>query len=1042
MKALQKVLMLLCVFLCAIPAFGQVKVTGVVRGADKETLIGVSVRVVNQKEPVTATDNNGEFTLSVSQPDAKLIFSYVGYKTLTVALKGRTALEVTMEEDATKLSDVVVVGYATQNKQTLTGSVASVSSKELSVSPIGNITSMLSGRLPGLTAKQTSGQPGLDGSQIRIRGLSTTGNSSPTVIVDGVQRSFDNYDPNEIASISILKDASAAAVYGVQGAGGVILVTTKRGVLNSKPVLQYNAGFSYNQNTAYPKFLSGPDFVKYYNKALALDGKQPLFSDEVYQKLVNGDPTGKLASTDWFEQVLKPRAYSTHHDISVSGGSNTVRYFLLLGYLAQDGIIEKIDFQRYNLRSNVDVKLDNGLSVGIDLGARSQNRRGGYFSIANQAYNNPLTLAARTLPIIPPTYQGLPTAASLTNEAINPVAYNELTGYNNSQNNVLESKLTAEWALPMIKGLNLKFVLGYDRSFYTAQSWCEPFDVNFYNIYTGNYTKEKAIVSYPNTQVYRKDASQSKRITLQPTITYQNSFGLHDINALFVYEQSAYDSDNLFAAVQDFDLSFLHELDLAKSLFGGKDAKVKGALGGSSYVFHRAGYVGRLNYAYAKKYLAEFVFRYDGSTRFPRNKRWGFFPAVSLGWRISEENFFKENIHFIDNLKFRASAGLLGNDRIGDFSYLNLMMPNPPTVYFGNQPYISVYTSGLANPNITWEKTATYNIGFDLMSKNALFAMEFDYFYKLTSDILMGSSNYPPSLGANYPGTINGGMVQNHGLELSLSHNNHFGEVYYSVRANLGWSRNKVLRMTESVNVPDYQKRTGRPMGEKLGFIADGLYQHESEIWNSPTLDHLSKNLLRPGDIKYRDINGDGRITRDQDYTVIGRSSFPELMYGLNFDVNWCKLNFSLFFQGAAIMDIGLNGVYGSGHVDGTQFTRPFYGSANSPYFLIENAWTPEKPNAEFTRLTTLLNGNPNGWASSWWIRDASYLRLKNVQLSYDFGAIRMMGLSAFKISLKASNLFTWSKLSKYNIDPEAPEVTNGYYPQQRSYEMSFNLSF
>lgn len=1034
---------IVCLCLISTSAFAQTKVTGVVKDAQGETLIGVTVKEKKTSKAVP-TNTEGKFSIEVKNPDAVLIFSYVGYRTQSVPLKGRTTLEVVLAEEAKSLDEVVVVGYATQRKVTMTGSVASIGQMEISKAPSGNITSALGGRLPGLITKQSSAQPGRDAASMRIRGLATTGNASPTIIVDGVQRNFDNYDPGEIESITVLKDASAAAVYGVQGAGGVILVTTKRGRNNQKPVFSYNGKISYNQTTDYPKFLSGADFVKYYNKALELDGKKPLFSPEVYSKLINGDPSGKLRCTDWFKEIMKEGAYSTHHNISVAGGSENVKYFMLLGYLSQDGIVDKIDFKRYNLRSNVDVKVGKGFSVGIDLGARHEKRNGGYFGIENQAYNNPLTLAARTLPIIPTTYEGLPTAGSLTNEAINPVAFNELSGYNNSKYSILETTLTGTWDVPFIRGLNLEMAVSYDKDFTNTESWRDPFDINYYNIQKGEYQRMKAILGQPNTQVYRKGSTQTSRLTLQPSINYHRKFGKHDVNALFVYEQSEYNMDNLSGAVQDFDLPFLHEIDLGKSLLGGENAKVGGAVGGSSYIFRRAGFVGRLNYSYADKYLAELAFRYDGSTRFPKNKRWGLFPAGSVGWRISEEDFFQDLKNSIENLKLRASMGLLGNDRINDFAYLNLMMPNAPTVHFGNNDYISVYTSGLANPDITWERTATYNVGFDMTMRGGIFGIEFDYFYKLTSDILMNSSSYPPSLGGNYPGTINGGKVSNKGFELTLSHGNHVGDFYYSVKGNLGWARNKILRMNESPNVPDYLKRTGRRMGEKIGFIAEGLYQTPDEILNSPTLDHLSKQLIRPGDIKYKDINGDGRINSAQDYTVIGKSSFPELMYGLNFNMNWKGLDFSMFFQGAAIMDMGLNGVYNSGNVDGTQYTRPFYGNGNSPYFVIENTWTPTNTHAEFTRLTTELNGNPNGWASSWWIRDASYLRLKNMQLGYTLRnkGLDKMGVSSLRFTLTGSNLLTWSKLNKYHIDPESPEVTNGYYPQQRVFEFGVNITF
>ena len=910
--------------------------------------------------------------------------------------------------------------------------------------PSGNLTSTLAGKLPGLVSTQKSGAPGADGATLTIRGVSTLGNSSPMVIVDDVPRSFNSLDPNEIESITILKDATAAAVYGMQGASGVILVKTKRGG-SSKPKITYTGKVAYNQNTNYPKFLDGPDFITYYNKALEMDGMEPLFSQDIYDKVVNGDPEGKYANTNWFNELMKNGAFSTHHNLSVNGGTDRSKYFVSLGYFNQDGIIDNIDYTRYNLRSNLDVDLSHGLTLGLDLAMQQNRNNGGYFGVGNQAWNNPINLAQRQVPIIPTEYDGMPTAANISVVKTNPLAFNEKTGYSRSVGNNLQSSMKLGWDVPWVEGLKLQMKLSYDKSYTTAKSWREQFELNAYNFTTEEYEVVKVdFGADPKESVLRNSVNQNRRLTLQPAITYNKTFAKHhNVSALLLYEQSSQKNENISATVQGFDLNTLHELNQGKDILLGKKDQ---AIGGGSYVFNRAGYVGRLNYSYDSKYMAEFVARYDGSVRFPKENRWGFFPAFSAGWRISEEDFFANFKNTIDNLKVRFSAGLLGNDRIGDFQYLNLINPNPPTVYIGDKEYISIYTAGNVNRDITWEKTATYNLGFDLTVKQGLFGMEFDYFYKRTNDILIGSGGiYPPSLGGNYPSTINGGKVRNLGVELVLSHRNKIGEVFYDVRGNIGWSRNKVLEMNESPNVPDHQRRTGRKMGQKLGFKTDGLYQSYDEILNSPTLDNLSKGQIRPGDIKYVDFNGDGKINKEQDYTFIGNSNVPELMYGLNLSASWREFDVSLFFQGAAICDVFLSGVYPNGHVDQTQYTRPFFGQGNSPYFLIKNSWTPDNPNSEFTRLSTQQAemGNPNGWASDFWLRNGNYLRLKNVQFGYNLkkNIVRKIGLEDVRFTVTGGNLFTWSKLNKYNIDPETPEITNGYYPQQRTFEFGVSVT-
>jgi len=1032
-------------FFSTIFTYAQVNVRGKVVDTSGESLIGVNV-VIKETKQGTITDVNGEFNLSVPSSSSTLLFTYVGFSALEIPLNGRTLLNVTLEEDNELLDEVIVVGYGTQKKVSVTGSVAQIDSKELLQAPSGNISSLLAGKLPGLTAKQSTGQPGSDGSSIRVRGLSTMGNSSATLIVDGVQRNFSQLDPNDIDKISILKDASSAAVYGVQGAGGVILVTTKRGTMQ-KPKINYTGKVSYNQNTNFPKFLNGPDFIKWYNKALVMDGKDPVFTQDIYDKALNGDPEGKIQDTNWFDQIMKPGSYSTHHNINVNGGSESTRYFLSAGYLSQDGIINNFDFQRYNVRSNVDVNLNHGFRIELDLHARQEKQSAGHFSVSSQSWNNPIMLASKVFPFLPPTYNGLPTVGHFNkNNTLNPVVYNGV-GYNNSVLNVLLTSAKFAWELPWVEGLELGVKMSYDKDYTTRRAWAAPEKVNSYDIATNSYDEVliNLGVTDKNAEAFTHATSEFYRRTLQPSITYNNSFGKHDVSGLLLFEEAVQEGGSLGATAVDFDVTSLHELDMGNDI---QDSNGRPNVYGNSSIFRRAGFVGRINYAFDNRYLVELAARYDGSSRFPPSNRWGFFPAASAGWRVSEEPFFIDLKDNIEHLKIRASAGVLGNDlNVGQFAYLNMMRKNPATIYVGDKEYISVYTAGEVNRDITWEKTATYNIGLDLTLNRGIFGMEFDYFYKYTTDILIGGGSlYPPSLGGNYPGTLNGGEVENRGFEVLLTHLNEIGEVQYSVKGNLGWSRNKILRMNESPNTPANQKRTGNKMGEKMGFIAEGLFQSNEQIMNTPTLSHLQKiSQIRPGDIIYKDMNGDGKIESSQDYTFLGNSSFPELMYGLNLGASWRNFDLSVFFQGAAISDMFLSGVYGNGAVDATIYTRPFHGNGNSPYFLIENSWTPENPDAEFARLTTVAAevGNANGWASSWWMRNADYLRLKNAQLGYTIHSSNLKGIGVenIRLSLTGSNLITWSGLNKYGIDPEAPEINNGYYPQQRTYEFGISIT-
>lgn len=1027
-------------------ALAQVNVRGRVVDTAGETLIGVNV-VVKGTRQGTITDRNGEFIISLPAGQSTLVVSYVGYSELEVFLDGRTYVDITLKQSTEQLDEVIVVGYGTQRKVSVTGSVSQIESKELLQAPSGDISSTLAGKLPGLTTLQSSGQPGADGSSIRVRGLSTLGNSSATLIVDGVQRSFSQIDVNDIDKISILKDASAAAVYGVQGAGGVILVTTKRGNMQ-EPKITYTGKVSYNQNTFFPEFLDGPNFIKWYNKALEMDGKEPIFTQSLYEKALNGDPEGKIANTNWFDEIMKPGSFSTHHNININGGNRSVKYFLSAGYLSQDGIIDNFDFQRYNVRSNVDVKLNHGFRLELDMAARQEVRKAGYFGLSRQSWNNPIMLASKVFSFLPTTYNGLPTVGHFNkNNTLNPLVYNNV-GYNNSVMNVLQSSAKFAWELPWVKGLELGIKMSYDKDYTTSRAWAAPEKVNSYDIATNSYTEVLTNLSVTATNVaaFTHASSQFYRRTLQPSVTYANTFGKHDVSGLFLFEEALQEGESIGATAVDYDVTTLHELDMGNDI---QDNNGRPNVYGNSSVFRRAGFVGRVNYAFDNKYLLELAARYDGSSRFPPHNRWGFFPAASAGWRISEEPFFGELKKKIENLKFRASAGVLGNDlNVGQFAYLNMMRRNPATIYIGDKEYISVYTAGEVNRDITWEKTATYNVGFEMMLTRGIFGMEFDYFYKHTRDILIGGGSlFPASLGGNYPGTVNGGEVANQGFELVLTHHNKIGQVNYNLKGNLGWSRNKILRMNESPNTPLNQKRTGRKMGEKMGFIAEGLYQSDDQIMTTPTLSHLQKiSQIRQGDIIYKDLNGDGRIESAQDYTFLGNSNFPELMYGFNMGASWKNFDATLFFQGAAIRDIFLSGVYENGAVDATIYTRPFHGNGNSPNFLIENSWTPENPDAEFARLTTVAAevGNCNGWASSWWMRNAGYLRLKNAQIGYTIAnrLFKEAGIDGVRLSFTGSNLITWSGLNKYGIDPEAPEINNGYYPQQRTFEFGVSVTF
>ena len=1012
------------------------RISGIIIDSKGEPIIGANVVQKGTTNGVIS-DIDGKFMIQVDE-GSMLAISYIGYLTKEIRVGNQNDIRIVLTEDTQNLEEVVVVGYGVQKRTSVTGSVAQVGNKELQQAPLPNISQSLAGKLPGLVTRQESGQPGADDASMLIRGVSTWQNSSPMILVDGVERAFNNLDPNEIESIAILKDASAAAIYGVRGANGVILVTTKRGT-EQKAEISYSGALTMSTNTAFPDFLDGEEYAYWYNYAEQMNGRDPLFSESDIEKIKNGDPNGYWGNTNWSDLLFKKIALTQHHNISVNGGNKDIRYFLSAGYLDQDGTVKNVNFKRYNLRVNVDANITKDFLVSVDAGGRVEDRKNpglaNFTGRGNESGGNLVNMLMRAHPYINSSASdGTPIASALS--VTNPVAARDLSGFNKSNRTVFIGSLSFKYSPSFIKGLSAKVTASYDYTMETTKSFFTPFSLLVFDPRTETSVM-KDDVGFGDMSLLTEGYTKQTRVTFQEQVNYANTFGKHDIGVLFVAEQSEYKMNNVGAYIRDFDFNELPELSF------GKDNPTKPT--GTSQIFPRVGLVARINYAYDQKYLLELSARADASTMFAKENRWGFFPAVSLGWRISEESFIKDRISFLDNLKIRVSTGTLGNDQISPYQYLRMMTivapgltSARPGAIIGGKPVNGLYTANVPNYDITWEKAYNYNIGFESRLWGGLLDVEFDWFYKNTRDILTSvGALYPPSVGGNYPLYSNMGRVDNKGVEVVLGHKYKIGKVTYSVRGNLTWARNRILRIDESPNIPDYRRIIGKSIGLKQGFIAEGLFQTDEEARTSPTW----SSTAQAGDIKFCDVNGDGKITYDQDMTIIGRSNIPELMYGLNFEVGWNNFDLSVFFQGAGLNDVALMGDYPGIGWDDTGYTRPFYNNGNTPRYLVQGAWTPTNPNAKYPRLDTQWRANNNPF-SSLWVEDGSYLRLKNLQFGYNFPAkwISRSGITRLRLYFAGSNLFTWSKL-KY-LDPESPDVNNGYYPQQRTYSFGLNLSF
>ena len=1008
---------------------GQHQVSGKVVDTKNEPLIGVNIVEKGTSKGVI-TDIDGNYSIEVTDGNAVLVFSFIGFDNKEIPVNGQRSINVTLEESLAELDEVVVVGYGTQKKASVTGAVSQVDGEKLLKAPVGNITSKLGGVVPGVISLQQSGQPGADAASLLVRG------SSAKYIVDGIERDFAEIDPNTIESISVLKDASSAAIYGMD-ANAVIIVTTKRG-REGESQISFNAGYGISENTQMLDLLDGPEYAYWYNKAREMDGDQPVFSSEHVEMMQNDDPTDGWGNTNWYDKTFDIGT-NKNFNVNASGGNENIKYFTSLGYFDQEGNVSGFNFDRINLRSNIDAVIAENLDLRFDISARVEDRKRPGFSANPGDWNNIPQQAIRAHPYAVEEIDGVPVSTRTASSYVNPIAASEKSGYNNIKTNIIQTNLSLNYHMPFIPGLQARFLVAYDLSNQTSKSFSTP----YYTYVANPPTSPEGDISYSYTYDPRGEtaslvegSSKYTHLTTNTSLKYDNHFGNHNISALALLETIEREGNNFGAYGYGFDIIELDELDFAT-------LEEKTKVSGGSYIQRQVGFVGRLNYDYASKYLAELSFRYDGSYVFGgMNDRWGAFPAASLGWRISEESWF-DNLEFVNNLKLRGGIGLTGTTEIPPYYYLNtLSFLNNPAVVIDGEPQNGLITSRPANRNLTWAKALQYNAGFDAIFWKGRLGVEFDVFYKYIYDMLSSvDATYPPSFGGYVPGYANNNEQDHKGFEINLSHRNKIGDFSYNINLNGTYTKRRWLRYGDSPNTPDWLKLTGKEVGSQVGFIAEGLFQSQEEIDNSPLIPGKD---VRVGDIKYKDRNGDGVITYEQDRGYIGKSAYPKFIGGFSFSGEWRNFDVSFLFQGALGRDVALTGVYPSGIMDNTSMTKPFYHGGNSPKYLIENSWREDNPDGEFPRLAVVPASTNNGYSSSFWYRNGDYLRLKNMQIGYTLPQrwIASLGMSTLRIYAEGQNLLTFSELTKYNIDPEQPGVSNGYYPQQRIYSMGVKLTF
>ena len=969
---------------------------GVVKDATGEPVIGASV-VVKGSTNGTITSVDGDFTLSNVAKGDIIQVSYIGYVTQEIKFNGQP-INVTLKEDTEMLDEVVVVGYGVQKKANLTGSVASINAEALESRAVASVSAALAGTMPGVTSIQTSGAPGAQTGSITIRGKNSINAASPLVIVDGVPGSMNNIDPQDIESLSVLKDAASSAIYGVQAANGVILITTKKGKKGSKAKINYSGTVSWSSPTAKLDFLGAADYAILYNEATLNENPTAAvpYSEEDIRLFRDGsDPYGH-PDTDWYSEVMKKSAMETQHSLSISGGSENTTYMASLAYLYQDGLSQEKNYERYNGRVNIDSKIAKWVNVGINASA--------YRGINNDEYEGFGSLLQYCNRISPtaPIYKE--DGSYNYNGLQNPVAQQGKTGTYKQVDEQLNA--TAYINITPLDGLSIKGVYSLRHDNQDLRRFKRHYAYD--NFDSG---RREGYHNYYNWNWY----------TGQLLINYNKTFGDHTIGLLAGGESVRYTYRYTTASRTGGGND-----ELGESLNTLDASTQKNSDGG--YETARQSYFGRVQYDFQNKYLFEANFRSDASSRFPKDNRWGFFPAFSAGWRISEESFIKDNVEWLSNLKLRLGWGKTGNEElkssdiypaVSTYAYGSTML--------GGSLYSTAYESRYVNNALQWATVTNYELGIEAGFLNNQIGFELSLYKKKTNDMLL----YLPIqgvIGMSAPAQ-NAGSVENTGFDLSIFHNKRINkDLSYAVNFNVAYVKNEITDMcgTEGVD-PDNSKfwrLEGYPIGSFYGYVANGYFNTEDDLKNYPKRTGQEKL----GDIKYVDIDENGKID-GADRAVIGKN-FPSWTGGLNINVYYKDFDLSMLWQGAFDVDAYYTG----------EASYAFFNSGKVLKRHLDR-WTPENHNASYPRLTR--SSQINFSTSSFWLEDASYVRLKNITLGYNLpkSLLSKVGIERAKVFVAGENLFTISGLD--GLDPESPSDTRGaFYSNVKKISLGLKVSF
>ena len=985
----------------------QKPITGIITDETGSSLPGVHIQVEGTTIGAIS-DVSGKYSINLPNENAVLIFSFIGYKTQKASPAGKTTIDIVLVSDIASLDEVVVVGYGTSKKVTVTGSVSSVGGEKLQSSASTNLTSSLSGVLPGLVVVNRSGEPGNDDALLRIRGSNTLGDNSPLVVVDGIaNRDLGRINSADIESITILKDASAA-IYGAQAANGVILVTTKRGV-SGKPEISLSLNQGWSSPTVLPKMTDAATYAQMTNEIQASRSLPATYTAAEIQKYKDGSDPWLYPNTDWFAETYKRLSKQNNLNFKLTGGSDKLKYYFSAGYKYQDGNYKNsaTNYSQVNFRSNIDGKISDNIKLSIDISGRQENRN--YPTQEGGLIFNSCLISFPTLPAYWPN--GLP--GPDIEAGRNPVVeVTNQTGYDKDIQYIMESNVKLDITIPWVKGLSVTANASLDKNIQNHKLWQTPWFLYSWDRQT--YDANNIPVLLKGSRGYseprlRQSMTDGHRTTLNGLINYEHSFaGNHNIKFLAGVERIEGESMNFWAFRRYYVTT------VAQQLFAGGDQEKDNS--GSASSSARLNYFGRVNYNYLEKYLAEFVWRYDGSYIFPADSRFGFFPGISLGWRISEEEFWKDKISFINYFKIRGSWGQTGNDRIETYQYLSSYgFYNP---YILNQTYEAktIYELRVPNTSVTWEIANQTNFGFDSQLGDKI-TVSLDYFYNLRTNILWWrNASVPASTGLSLP-RENIGEVINKGFEFEVGYKNSIGAFNYHVSVNGASQNNRIKFWDETPGVPEYQKSTGRPMNSGLFYQAIGVFKDQAALDAYPHWAHAI-----PGDIIFEDVNKDGSID-GLDKVRSEKTDLPTFTGGININLAYKNFYSTILFQGAA------------GAVA--------YHYVNSHNFMVEDAdgrWTTDNTDAVKPR-TEVRDAYWVQQQNSYYQRSTDYLRLKNIEVGYNMpGTINnKLGIEGLRIYFSGLNLLTFDKL--VNFDPEI-NSTSYVYPPLKVSTVGISLTF